>query len=183
MTDDDAELLPVVLTPRLRLRCWRASDAATLSRNMTPAVTRWLTSWPDPTSVELAAERIAEARQGVREGWHVSYAVERLADDVVIGGFGGGARDQHRRVEIGYHLAEGAQGQRYMTEAAQAGLCALWSQLPAAETIEAQAHPDNAASRAILAKLGMRFVGERPVFASARGVWEVGCWYEIARPT
>ena len=113
----------------------------------------------------------------------MSYAIERLADGLVIGGFGGGARDQRTRVEIGYHLAEAAHGQGYMGEAAQAGLSALWSLLPAAETIEAQAHPDNAASRAILTKLGMRFVGERPVFASARDAWEPGCWYEIDRPS
>ncbi|ATC31578.1 N-acetyltransferase [Caulobacter vibrioides] len=182
MSGDGEELLPVVVTPRLRLRCWRPSDAAALSANMTPKVSRWLSSWPDPTPPELARQRIVEARAGVSEGWHVSYAIERLSDDLVIGGFGGGAKDQRLRVEIGYHLAEGAHGQGYMMEAAQAGLSAVWSQLPAAETIEAQAHPDNAASRAILSKLGMRFVGERPVFASARGVWEPGCWYELARP-
>lgn len=183
MPGDEAELLPVLVTPRLRLRCWRPSDAAALSANMTPAVSRWLSSWPDPTSPELALQRILEARAGVGEGWHVSYAIERLADGVVIGGFGGGAPGQPRRVEIGYHLAEAAHGQGYMKEAAQAGFSALWSLLPAAEVIEAQAHPDNTASRAILSKLGMRFVGERPVFASAREAWEPGCWYEIARPS
>lgn len=182
MGGDGADLLPIIVTSRLRLRCWLPSDATVLSENMTSGVSRWLSSWPDPTSPELALERIVEARAGVCEGWHVSYAIERLADGVVIGGFGGGARDQRLRVEIGYHLAEGAHGQGYMTEAAQAGLSALWSRLPAVETVEAQAHPDNAASRAILSKLGMRFVGERPVFASARGVWEPGCWYETGRP-
>ncbi|MCA0355579.1 MAG: GNAT family N-acetyltransferase [Proteobacteria bacterium] len=183
MAADGEELLPVVVTPRLRLRCWRSSDAAVLSANMTSRVSRWLSSWPDPTSTELALQRIVEARAGVCEGWHVSYAIERLADGLVIGGFGGGARNQRTRVEIGYHLAEAAHGQGYMGEAAQAGLSALWSLLPAAETIEAQAHPDNAASRAILTALGMRFVGERPVFASARDTWEPGCWYEIDRPS
>lgn len=181
MASDEAELLPVLVTPRLRLRCWRSEDAPALSANLTPAVTRWLSSWPNPTSLELAAERIAEARAGVREGWHVSYAIERLADGVVIGGFGGGAKDQQERVEIGYHLAETAHGQGYMTEAATVGLAALWGLLPA-QVIEAQAHPDNAASRAILARLGMTPTGERSVFASARGAWEPGCWYEIARP-
>lgn len=183
MAGVEAELLPVLVTPRLRLRCWRASDAAALSLNMTPSVTRWLSSWPDPTSLELAAERIVEARAGVQEGWHVSYAIERLSDGVLIGGIGGGAKDQRHRVEIGYHLSEAAHGNGYMTEAARACLPSLWLQLPDAETIEAQVHPDNVASRAILSGLGMRFVGERPVFASARQAWEPSCWYEIARPS
>jgi ribosomal-protein-alanine N-acetyltransferase len=183
MSGDETELLPVLVTPRFRLRCWRPSDAQALSANMTPAVTRWLISWPDPTPPELALQRILEARDGVREGWHVSYAIERLTDGLLIGGFGGGAKDNRRRVEIGFHLAEKAHGQGYMTEASRVGLAALWLRAPAAQVIEAQAHPENVASRAILTKLGMTFVGERPVFASARGAWEPGCWYEVARPS
>jgi ribosomal-protein-alanine N-acetyltransferase len=181
MDEDEAELLPVLVTPRLRLRCWRSRDALALSANLTSAVTRWLSSWPDPTSIDLAAKRIGEARAGVRQGWHVSYAIERLSDGVVIGGFGGGAEQQRERVEIGYHLAETAQGRGYMTEAATAGLAAMWTLLPV-RVIEAQAHPDNTASRAILARLGMKFVEERLVYSAAREAWEPGCWYEIERP-
>ncbi len=183
MASDEAELLPVLVTPRLRLRCWRLEDAPALSANLTPAVTRWLSSWPDPTSVDLALSRIAEARAGVGEGWHVSYAIERLSDGVVIGGFGGGAADPRDRVEIGYHLAEAAHGQGYMSEAAAMGLPAMWDLLPEARIIEAQAHPANAASQAILVKLGMRSVGARPVFSAAREAWEPGSWYEISRPS
>ena len=179
MVGGEADLLPVLVTPRLRLRCFRESDAPALSANLTPGVVRWLSSWPDPTSIDLAAARIAEARQGVRDGWHVGYAIERLEDGALIGGFGGGAPDGG--IEIGYHLAEHAQGQGYMLEAARAGLASMWDLLPV-RMIAAQAHPDNAASRAILTKLGMRDVGERPVFASARNAWEPGCWYEIDRP-
>ena len=180
MAEGEAELLPVVVTPRLRLRCFRPEDAQALSANLTPPVIRWLTSWPDPVTVEVAAERIAEARQGAREGWHAGYAIERLSDGVLIGGFGGGAPDG--RVEIGYHLAEHAHGQGYMLEAATAGLAAMWDILPT-RTIVAQAHPDNPGSRAILTRLGMRMTGEGPAYAPARGIWEPGCFYEITRPS
>ena len=179
MTGGEAELLPVLVTPRLRLRCFRERDAPALSANLTSGVVRWLNSWPDPTPVDFAAARIVEARRGVRDGWHVGYAIERLEDGALIGGFGGGSPDG--RVEIGYHLAEHAHGEGYMLEAARVGLPSMWDLLPA-RTIEAQAHPDNAASRAILIKLGMREVGERPVYASARDAWEPGRWYEINRP-
>ena len=181
MVGDEAELLPVLVTPRLRLRCWRPEDAAALSANLTPAVTRWLNSWPDSATIALAAQRIAEAREGVREGCHVSFAIERRSDGVVIGGFGGGERGRPERVEIGYRLAEGAHGPGYMTEASTAGLAALWRLLPV-QVIEAQTQPANLASRAILTRLGMRFVEERPVYSPARGAWEPGCWYEIERP-
>lgn len=180
MTDDEAELLPVLVTPRLRLRCFRDTDAAALSANLTPPVIRWLTSWPDPTTVEVAALRIAEARAGAREGWHVGYAIERLSDGVLIGGFGGGSPEG--RVEIGYHLTEHAHGQGYMLEAARAGLAAIWDVLPTSK-VEAQAHPDNTGSRAVLTKLGMKLVDERPAFAPARNAWEPGCFYEIERPS
>lgn len=179
MAGDETDLLPVLVTPRLRLRCFRPDDAPALAANLTPAVTCWLMSWPDPTTIEIAAVRIDEARQGVRAGWHVSYAVERLSDGVLIGGFGGGAPDG--RAEIGYHLAEHAHGQGYMAEAAAAGLAVIWRRLPA-KKVEAQVHPDNASSRAILTRLGMTLVDERPAFAPARNQWEPGCFYEMARP-
>ena len=180
MSADEAELLPVLVTPRLRLRCFRDADAPALAANLTSPVIRWLTSWPDPTTVEIAAARIAEARSGAREGWHVSYAIERLSDGMLIGGFGGGSPDG--RVEIGYHLAEHAHRQGYMLEAAMAGLAAIWDILPTPK-VEAQAHPDNSASRTILTKLGMKLVDERFSFASPRNAWEPGCFYEIARPS
>jgi RimJ/RimL family protein N-acetyltransferase len=164
-------LLPVIVTPRLRLRCFEASDAPSLAANLTPGVTRWLATWPDPVTVELAEQRIQIARDGARAGWHVGYGVERLADGVLIGGFGGDVDPAGETFEIGYHLAEHAHGQGYMTEAGRAALAVLWDLLPV-RRIEAVAQRENAASFAVMSRLGLSPAGQRLVHSMARDRWE-----------
>jgi len=182
MPDQAAELLPVLITQRLKLRCFRVSDAPALAANLTPAVTRWLATWPDPVSVELAAERIELARASVAAGWHVSYAIERMSDGVVIGGFGGGTADDGADlIDVGYHLAEHAHGQGYMTEAGRAALAAMWRLLPV-QVIEAVAQRENAASFGVMRKLGMSPIGQRLVHSPARDRWEWCGVQAINRP-
>ncbi|WP_425995759.1 GNAT family N-acetyltransferase [Caulobacter sp. DWR1-3-2b1] len=182
MQNEAAEPLPVLTTPRLKLRCFRISDAPVLAANLTPAVTRWLATWPDPVSVALAAERIATARQGALAGWHVGYAIERLSDGVLIGGFGGGTADAPDPVDVGYHLAEHAHGQGYMVEAGRAAIAAMWDLLPM-RVIEAVAQRENAASFAIMRRLGMTPTGQRLVHSPARDRWEWCGVQAIGRPT
>lgn len=55
----DADPFPAIDTPRLRLRCARAADAPRISGLMTPAIGRWLASWPTPYTQAMARERIA----------------------------------------------------------------------------------------------------------------------------
>lgn len=181
MVSEVDELLPVLTTPRLRLRCFRPGDAPALAANLTPPVTRWLATWPDPVTVAFAAERIEAARLGARDGYHVGYGIERLSDGVLIGGVGGGAVCDEDCLEIGYHLAEHAQGQGYMVEAGRAMLEALWSLRPA-RVIEAVAQRDNQASFAIMRRLGMKPTGRRLVHVPVRDAWEWCDVYAIDRP-
>lgn len=176
-----AELLPVLITPRLKLRCFRPSDAPALAANLTPAVTRWLATWPDPVPLGLASDRIETARAGVRAGWHVSYGIERLSDGVLIGGFGGGAAEDSDRIEVGYHLAEHAHRQGYMAEAGGAAMAAIWDLLPAT-TIEAVAQLENQASFSVMRGLGMTPTGRRLVHSPARDRWEWCGVSAIVRP-
>ena len=175
------ELLPVVVTPRLRLRCFRPEDAPALAANLTPPVTRWLATWPDPVPVDLAARRTEDARAGVRAGWHVSYAIERLSDGAVIGGFGGGTVEDIDGIEIGYHLAEHAHGQGYMTEAGRAAMDVLWRR-PAIRIIEAVAQNENGPSFEVMRRLGMSPTGRKLVHSPARDRWEWCGVYAINRP-
>lgn len=110
---------PAVETERLTLRCFEPSDAPALARNMTPAVTRWLISWPDPMTPQIALQRIERSCAGMARGKQVFYAIVRRADGRVIGGVGCGlSPDDPRRMELGYHLAEDCQGSGFMREAA-----------------------------------------------------------------
>ena len=182
MTPEAGPLLPVILTPRLRLRCFEAGDAPSLAANLTPSVTRWLATWPDPVTVDVAAQRIQIARDGARAGWHVGYGVERLSDGVLIGGFGGDVDVTGETFEIGYHLAEHAHGQGYMTEAGRAGIALLWSLMPI-KRIEAVAQRENAASFAVMKRLGMSLTGQRLVHSLARDRWEWCGVYALERPS
>lgn len=171
MTTRTGPLLPVIVTQRLRLRCFEMSDAPSLAANLTPAVTRWLATWPDPVTVDLAAQRIEIAREGARDGWHVGYGIERLSDGVLIGGFGGDMANTGATFEIGYHLAEHAHGQGYMTEAGRAGIATLWDMMPI-QRIEAVAQLENQASFAVMQRLGLSRSGQRLAHSPARDRWE-----------
>jgi ribosomal-protein-alanine N-acetyltransferase len=67
-----------------------------------------------------------------------------------------------------------------MLEAARAAVAEAFTRF-GVEAIEAGAQPDNTASLTIMRKLGMRAIGERTVWASARDREEVCAYYEITR--
>jgi RimJ/RimL family protein N-acetyltransferase len=176
------DLLPIVQTERLRLRAFEPGDASDLCCNMTPSVTRWLASWPDPVTQDYALARIARARAGMERGVSLFYALERIEDGRVIGGLGGGLiPEDPARLEVSYHLAEDCHGAGYMGEAVRAALPVIWRLMPV-QAIEAGAQLANAASFAVMRAMGMTPVGERMVYSSARGREEPTGFYEIRRP-
>lgn len=176
------DLLPIVQTARLRLRAFEPGDAADLSRNMTPGVTRWLASWPDPVTQDYALARIERARAGMARGASLFYALERTEDGRVIGGLGGGLVPQDpSRLEVSYHLAEDCHGAGYMGEAVRAALPVIWRLMPV-RVIEAGAQLANAASFGVMKALGMSSAREQLVYSSARDRQEPTQFYELHRP-
>jgi RimJ/RimL family protein N-acetyltransferase len=176
------DLPPRVETARLTLRPIEPADAAALVRNLTPAVTRWLASWPDPMTTEIALARIERSRSAMRRGGHVFYALERREDRRVIGGFSGGlTAENHGRMEIAYHLAQDCQGAGYMREASQAALGAIWRLMPI-EAVEAGAQIANQASFAVMEAMGMTAIDERMVYSPVRDREEAYRFYELRRP-
>lgn len=175
-------LLPVIETQRLILRAIEPGDAAALAANLTPAVTRWLASWPDPMTPEIALARITRSQAAMRRGGHVFYVLERRSDHRVIGGLSGGITAADRqRMELAYHLAEDCQGSGYMGEAARAALPVLWSLIPV-QVMEAGAQIANAASFGVMKAMGMTPIGERLVYSSARDREEASQFFEVRRP-
>ena len=169
-------------TERLRLRCVRPDDAAQVSGLMTPAVSRWLASWPVPFTPEMAAERIAAAREAAGMGKLLPFAIERRFDGVLLG-WTSVTRDakDDRRGALGYWLGEEHHGCGYMREAAAVVVAAGFSRLDL-EVIEAGSQPGNVAAFAVLRGCGMTPTGGRTVFAPARGHDELRLFYEAARP-
>lgn len=176
------DLLPVIETERLVLRALEPSDAADMAANMTPAVTRWLASWPSPMTEEMALARIERSRSAIRTGGYAFYALARKSDGRVIGGFGGGiVAGDPRKAELSYHLAEDCHRQGYMREATEAAMPILWRLFPV-EMMEAGAQVANIASFAVMKALGMTPTDERLVYSPIRDRHEPTQFYEIRRP-
>jgi RimJ/RimL family protein N-acetyltransferase len=157
-------------------------DAAAIVEVMSPAVTKWLASWPNPMTETFARERIAGSIAATARGGHIWWAVIHQSDQRLIGGFGCGLTEADpRRMEISYYLAEAYQGAGYMHEAAQAAIAAIW-RLFDVDAVEAGAQVANEASFGLMRALGMKPIGERDVYGSARGRTELCRFYELLRP-
>ena len=172
-----SSLLSPIETPRLILRCVEPSDAITVARLMTPSVSRWLASWPSPTTIEFATTRIHEAREAVIRNEAAHYFIERNGDGI------GWVRIERepRKSEIGdlsYWLGEQFQGNGYMVEAAREAVRAAFTLLDL-DAIEAGAQTENTSSFQIMRRLGMTRSEERMVFASSRNREELCVFYRL----
>ena len=172
---------PVIVTARLRLRLVEEHDAAAAVRLITPEISRWLASWPSPLDEAAAAARLRDLRDVATAGNGLPFAIERLDSGEMIGlVMIMRSRDDARRGGLGYWLGEAYHRHGYMQEAATAAVADAFARLDL-DVIEAGAQPANTASFGIMRALGMRPVGERPMWASARGREEVCAYYAITR--
>jgi RimJ/RimL family protein N-acetyltransferase len=148
-----------LLTPRLRLRRWRAEDQAPMAAiNSDPEVTEFLNARVDAAAT---AAFLARTRKHWDEHGFGHWAVESregpLAGNLI--GFVGVAYPAYLpevadRPELGWRLGSGAWGHGYATEAARA--CADWafSELDV-PYLTAMISPGNDRSVAVAERLGM----------------------------
>lgn len=181
MTGVDPAAGPVLETARLRLRLADEQDGAAAARLMTPGVSQWLASWPSPLDEAGAAARLRRMREATAQGRALCFAIESR-DAGTLMGLVMVVRTKYnvRRGNLGYWLGERFHRHGYMTEAAAAAVGEAFTRLEL-DAIEAGTQPANEASLAIIRKLGMRLIDERPVWADARGREERCGYYEITR--
>jgi ribosomal-protein-alanine N-acetyltransferase len=167
---------------RLLLRPLTFDDAEPTARLMTPGIARWTGSWKGRTSAEEVTERIGRHLEAARQGLDLHRAIERTEDGALLGWIAVRRdEDDPRRASIGYWIGESFFGQGYTKEAARALLAHAWTALDV-DVIEGVAQTANIASLAVLRGLGMRHVGQRMEYASARDVSDLCDFYEIERP-
>ena len=172
---------PEVETERLRLRTVDERDAPAAARLMTPAVSQWLASWPSPLDESGAAARLRRMREATLQGQALCFAIEGRGDGVLMGlVLVVRTKYDARRGDLGYWLGERFHRRGFMAEAAAAAMAEAFARLDL-DAIEAGAQPANEASLAIMRRLGMRPIDERPVWAEARGREERCAYYEITR--
>lgn len=151
---------PTLHTPRLRLRELLPADAPALyAIHADAAAMRWFGTDPpaDPAATEALIGRFASWRLAANPG--VRWGIECRADGRLIGSCGLFAWNREwAKCATGYELATAAQGQGLMREAL--GAAFAWGfETMALNRIEAQIHPDNAASITLVQKLGFQREG------------------------
>jgi ribosomal-protein-alanine N-acetyltransferase len=173
---------PPLETTRLTLRCVSLEDAAATAMMMTPEVSRWVASWPVPFTQQMALERIRTSREAALAGDALPFAIIEKASGELVGWFviqRGITNRQHG--DVGYWFGEKHHGKGYMRELAPVALAAGFELLDL-EAIDATVQPGNAASIAVILSCGMRPIGERMYYASARQRNELCLVYQIKRP-
>jgi ribosomal-protein-alanine N-acetyltransferase len=175
------DMFSPVEADRLRLRCPETDDAAALVRLVTPAVSRWLLSWPDTMGIDEIGERIRQARAAVSGGGALFFVIELKPERTPIGWISVIRWNDFSRVgAVGYWLGEAYHGRGYMTEAARAAFAVAFRTLDL-DVIEAGANPRNAPSLAVMRRLGMTRASERMMWAAARGRNERCIFFELTR--
>ena len=148
----------VLQTKRLRLRPYRLEDVEPLfSVFGDPATMRYIGQGPDPT-LDATRVRVERYLDHQRSHGFGLWVVEHRATGALLGDCGLLRLDGGPEIEVGYRLARDHWGQGFATEAA--GACVTYGfdklRLP---RILAVTHPDNAASRRVLEKIGLRYQG------------------------
>jgi RimJ/RimL family protein N-acetyltransferase len=145
----------VIETERLILRPWREADREPYAAMMAdPEVGYWLGG---PFEAASSGARIDRFDASIAERGFGRYAVERLADQALLGHCGlaeiGAQLPVAPGVEIGWAIRRDSWGQGYATEAARAVLAEGLGRLNLLRIL-AYTSEGNARSQALMAKLG-----------------------------
>ncbi len=147
--------LPVIKTPRLRLRPRRMRDLeASLALDREPGTTRWIDGpWDDPAAHEAFVKARIRGPYPAGLGYWVIARAERpqeflgwvlLIPEDAVG----------PEIEIGWRVRTAARGQGYAPEAAANLLAHGFAELGLTRVV-AEIHAENRASRRVAEKIGM----------------------------
>ncbi len=170
-------MVETLRTERLALRPLRASDAGPITLHASdPRLARMTALIPHPYPPG-AAEAFIEATLAGRRGEEVW-----VIDATPIGGeeLVGLVSYRPRGDELGYWVGPAYWNSGYASEAVGAVVAHLFGARGIA-ALSAPVFADNAASAAVLAKLGFAVAGETRLYSVARGAEVPGRLYRLAR--
>ena len=159
--------VPILETPRLRLRPYRAEDVeAMFALYSDPRVMRYW-SFPPWTEVAQARTYLERALAGMDSGEIFPWAIADRDSDVLIGALTlFSLHVEQLRAEVGYSLSPDHQGRGLAAEALRCGLACAIDNLGLVR-IEADIDPRNEPSARLLEKTRLRCA--RACCASAGG--------------
>jgi len=151
---------PTLRTARLTIRPMRLDDAADLAERRSDPETAAFQAWTPPYPLDRAVALIDDmiTLGGPATGEWFQFALERDADGVVVGDVALRLDPDGHNGEVGFTLHRWARGQGYATEASVAVIdygFPEWN----LHRFEATIDPRNAASAAVLTRLGFRHEG------------------------
>lgn len=169
----------MISTARLRLRPPALEDASALAALMTEDISRWTASWPYPLGAPEAERKLQETLAAMRAGRSFARIVTRPGDDDPMGWLVVAlVAEAPRTGSLGYWLGAAFHRQGYLGEALRPFVEAAAAALNLAR-LETGVQPDNAASIALLKKLGMQFIGQRMHHVPARNREELTDFYAM----
>lgn len=152
--------VPTLLPDRLRLRPWTENDGVAFHEIWGDPRVIWWGHTPTPEAshgkLEEILARCAAMPKGL--GW---WAVEARDAGRVVGNAVLQPAPYNDTAELGYHLAHGAWGRGYATEAACAVLRYGFGSL-ALPVVSAVVQVDNEPSHRVISRIGMDSVGPIP---------------------
>ena len=152
---------PILTTERLRLRPMTVDDAEAMFPTLSDA--ELMTFWSSAPHKSIEETRAYFAPRVDRDGWRC-WAITRTDDDTAVGWVAAGEKRQGGVTELGYILARAHWGKGIAAEAVSAVIDRLFAE--GQRRVFADTDPDNAASIALLERLGFQREG------LLRGEWE-----------
>lgn len=156
----------------IRLRPFREDDRSELIAALNDwSVAQWLVAPPFPytdADADWWIDKVAREHEG---GQPESFAVATTADDVLLGAMS-------IENELGYWLKPNAWGRGVATRAA-AMILAYGFRSIGRDRIAARTDPENHASARVLAKVGFRSLGPRPIATANRRGSESMIYHEL----
>ena len=181
MTDLAEGCAATLETARLRLTPPTEADAPEIAHLVNEwEVVRFTAMIPYPYAPQMALEWIAKVSVEQALGTNRVYVVRRQSEDAVLGVVGLEIDADTATGSIGYWLGRPYWGRGYATEAAGRVLATAFGEL-GLKRVVADVVPENAASMAIMRKLGFRRVGEGRRWFRARGAELDVVEHEITR--
>lgn len=153
--------IPILETPRLRLRPFALADAGDVQRLAgTVAVFETTTQIPYPYEDAMAAAWIATHQAAFAELHDATFAIVSRADDSLLGAISLMNIVTDHQAELGYWLGEPFWNQGFCSEAGIAVLRFAFTRL-ALHRVHATHMTKNPASGRVMTKIGMRHEGTR----------------------
>lgn len=146
-------------------------------------LTRWEPTWPyDALTRSAFRRRVLAYTQEMRQGSSYSFLIFAHEDNQLIGGatLSNIRRGVAQSASLGYWIGADYARQGYMSEALTAVLDFSFSHL-GIHRVEAACLPNNAASRALLTKIGFAEEGYARQYLRINGAWQDHVLFAILR--